>query len=215
VLKGSPMREIAERESYYFSDAPPYKILRTPYLTFDEITRIETISRLIDIYYNSGRFRTVLEEVRKQEPLSLFFDAISDYVEQLPSSGATSQRGYFELIRDFVERRERKEMLQLLTEALCYDFCLCEYPSAGSSPAFLSNVENDEKSKSMKTRNELSRLLEIEPGSKVRTFTRLFRKNYACLPWKSEPTEITFAYISTPGKGLRVEPIAGTQKAVP
>jgi anaerobic magnesium-protoporphyrin IX monomethyl ester cyclase len=215
VLKGSPMREIAEREGYFFSTAPPYKILRTPYLSFDEITRIETISRLIDIYYNSGRFRTVLEAVARLEPLSLFFDTISAFVEKHAASGAFSQRGNFGLIRDFMGMSYPEETLESLNDALCYDFCLCEYPSAGNFPLFLKAGGNESKAGTTKTRNEMATLLEIEPGSKVRTFTHRFRKNYACLPWKEEPTEITFAYISAPGKGLRVKPVTATQKAVP
>jgi anaerobic magnesium-protoporphyrin IX monomethyl ester cyclase len=215
VLKGSPMREIAVREGYFFSATPPYKILRTPYLSFDEITRIETISRLIDIYYNSGRFCTVLEEISRQEPLSLFFDAMSAFVEEQTLSGPFSQRGNFELIRDFMGRSCPQEMLDSLNDALCYDFCLCEYPSAGSFPSFLTAGVNEKTAGTTKTRNEVAKLLEIEPGSKVRTFTHRFRKNYASPPWDDEPTEITFAYISAPGKGLRVEPVTATQKAVP
>jgi hypothetical protein len=67
----------------------------------------------------------------------------------------------------------------------------------------------------MKIRDEMLKRLDIEPGSKVRNFTRLFLKNYACRPWTNEPTEVTFAYISAPGKGLRVKPMTVTQKAVP
>ena len=213
VLKGSPMREIAEREKYSFSDHPPYKILRTPALSFDEISRIETISRLLDIYYNSGKFRTVLEAAAALEPLSLFFDAMSAFVEKQATSAATSQRGNFELIRDFMKSRSPQETLESLTDALCYDFCLCEYPSTGSFPSFLTIEEKSKAAGTMKTRDEMVKRLDIEPGSKVRNFTRLFLKNYACRPWKNEPTEITFAYISAPGKGLRVKPMTVTQKA--
>ena len=57
VLKGSPMREIAAREDYHFSDTPPYTILRNPWLSYDDIGRIETIGRLLDLLLQPRRFR--------------------------------------------------------------------------------------------------------------------------------------------------------------
>ncbi|HXE98397.1 MAG TPA: DUF4080 domain-containing protein, partial [Dongiaceae bacterium] len=40
VLKGAPMRAIAGREGYAFSESPPYTILRTPWLSYEDICRI-------------------------------------------------------------------------------------------------------------------------------------------------------------------------------
>jgi radical SAM superfamily enzyme YgiQ (UPF0313 family) len=60
VLKGVPMRKIANREGYRFSDSPPYTILSTPWLSFEDIGRIETIGRLLDLFYNQGGFGTAL-----------------------------------------------------------------------------------------------------------------------------------------------------------
>ncbi|WP_279384592.1 DUF4080 domain-containing protein [Geotalea toluenoxydans] len=48
------MRKIADSEGYAYSAAPPYKILRTPWLTYGDICRIELISRLVDLLYNSA-----------------------------------------------------------------------------------------------------------------------------------------------------------------
>ena len=50
VLKGSAMREIASRDDYHFSGFPPYMILRNPWLKFADISRIETIGRLLDLF---------------------------------------------------------------------------------------------------------------------------------------------------------------------
>ena len=74
VLKGAPMRRIAAEEGYAYAATPPYKILRTPSLSFEEIGRIEDISRLLDLIANSGRFPVFLRAVAREMPLSSFFD---------------------------------------------------------------------------------------------------------------------------------------------
>ncbi len=81
VLKGSPMTEIAIREEYAFSETPPYTILRTPDLSFNEIVRIEEISRLLDLYVNSGRFIHSLATVGNYVPLTAFFDRMANFIE--------------------------------------------------------------------------------------------------------------------------------------
>ena len=55
------MREIARRLNYRYSDSPPYTILVTPWLTYEDICRVENIGRLLDLFYNQGRFAASLE----------------------------------------------------------------------------------------------------------------------------------------------------------
>ncbi len=201
VLKGSPMEEIAVREGYAFSAHPPYKILGTPHLSFPEISRIETISRLLDIFYNSGRFPTLLEAVSGMETLAGFFHCLAIYFEREEIPAHLSQRGGFELIWDHIRRNYPDEISEYLRDALCYDFCLCEYPAAGSLPEFLrpGEIVNPK----MPT-GDIVKTLGIGRESKVRTFARRFLNDYSRTPWKKESTAILFVYASAPGKGLQV-----------
>lgn len=210
VLKGSPMEEIVHRQGYAFSDHPPYKILRTPALSYADISSVEVISSLLDTYYNSGRFRTVLKEAARLEPAAEFFAGMSSFFEERCSHPG-SQRSAFELLGEYLSSRFAGRTLEQLTEALCYDFCLCEYPSAGNFPSFLDCGEKPPAP----SKDELSLRLQIEPGSKVRTFTRRFLLNFP--EDKGTPAVITFVYISAPGKGLRVEPVVepDAKKAAP
>ncbi len=98
VLKGSPMRKIAAEENYAYSATPPYKVLRTPWLSFAEICRIETISRLIDLIYNSGKFRTVLTLIAGTLPLSRFFATAAKQWEDAETLPNLSQPELFETL---------------------------------------------------------------------------------------------------------------------
>ena len=208
VLKGSPMEEIAREEGYAFSDNPPYKILATPYLTFSEINRIETISRLLDIFYNSGKFRTALQTVAEQFELADFFAALASFTEENDISTHISQPDLYKLFQRFINVFFMGRQKELLNDALCYDYCLSEYPSPGVlADIFGTDEGKPAPERARKKTIDLAQSLAISKDSKVRTYKRFFDCDYTCTPWSKNPTEILFVYISRAGQGLQVKTI--------
>ena len=208
VLKGSPMREIAAEENYAFSAAPPYKVLRTPWLSFAEICRIETVSRLIDLIYNSGKFRSALTFIAGTLPLSRFFAAVAKLWEDAEYPPNLSQPELFETlwrcVADFLPDSE----LEQFRDALCFDFCLADYPASSRLPVFFTGGGNPGQHGREKDMSEgLRQQLCIAAGSRVRTFRRVFARDYRSVQWIEGEAELMFVYISAPGKGLRVEVI--------
>lgn len=206
VLKGSPMVEIAAQEEYAFSDTPPYAILRTPHLSFDEIGHIEEISRLLDLYFNSGRFRCSLDTVASHLTLSAFFDAMAYFIEKESAGGQISLKNLFEILWRFGSGMLPAEAGEAFREALCYDFCLGEYPSSGIRPSFFP--EEWKSSSAALPRNTIDSLLAKvkKPfGSKVRTYTARFTKDYRSTPPEPVHVDLIFVYVSAAGQGQRVE----------
>ena len=206
VLKGSPMVDIALREEYAFSPTPPYTILRTPDLSFDEIGHIEGIARLLDLYFNSGRFSRTLAVVESHLFLSEFFDNMVYFIKKEPISGQVSLKNLFEQMWRFGRKRLPKNTHTSFREALCYDFCLGDYPSTGIQPSFFP--EEWKAVKASLTRESIDTALskvEKPSGSKVRTFAARFSNDYRTKPPKPGQTDLIFIYISASGHGLRVE----------
>ena len=56
-LRGTPIVRHSEEYQLKFSDTPPYEILETRDVTFDEIQRMERFARYCDLIGNSGNFR--------------------------------------------------------------------------------------------------------------------------------------------------------------
>jgi anaerobic magnesium-protoporphyrin IX monomethyl ester cyclase len=203
VLKGSPMRAIAATEGYAFSATPPYQILRTPSLTFAEIGRITAIARLLDLFFNSGRFAAALELVRLKAALADFFDHCARRHETDDTLAELGRQGSHELFWHFAECFAGEEWREELRDALCFDFCRHEVPAAGRLPAFFAgNGQAGTWGKGEDS--ELLRGLEIAPGSRVRTFTRRFVRDYTHRLREEGPATLTFVYASAPGMGLRV-----------
>ena len=201
VLKGSPMRKIARDDEYRFSDTPPYKILSTPWLTFGEIGRIEAISRLIDLFCNSGRFGTALDVLARSAPRARMLDSLARFREERATADNRSLVGLFEELWEFGEGYLAGNERERLREALCYDYALTECPAAGNQPRFFRGSAGGGVQGATK---ELARSLGIGKGSRVRTFRRQFASDPRRGQEGMQGVELLFVYISAPGRGLEV-----------
>jgi anaerobic magnesium-protoporphyrin IX monomethyl ester cyclase len=205
VLKGSPMRKIAAEENYSFSGAPPYRVLRTPWLSYAEICRIDTISRLVNLFFNSGRFRTTLVQLSTTNPLSEFFAEAAEYWENAGLPQSLSQSALFAALWRFAGDRLPKVELEGFRDALCFDFCLTEYPALSKLPAFFRGKGDVRKGNAREDNAAIMEKLEIPSGSRVRSFRCGFDRDYLGTTCEKGPAEFLFVYISAPGRGLRVE----------
>lgn len=207
VLKGSPMVGIAKEEGYAYSSSPPYKILKTPQLSFHDIAHIEEIARLLDIYHNSGRFASALQAVGEFSQLSIFFSEMARFMKHEKKERNLSLRNAFEIFASFIDLFLSPAGRETVTDALCYDFCMADYPVSGKLPSFFEICGNAASHPS--DRGAVERFvknMQIPPGSRIRTFNHAFSRDYRTFPARtSNPIHLTFFYVSRPGKGLKVE----------
>jgi len=198
VMKGTPMRGIARRERYAYAEAAPYKVLRTPWLSFGEIRRIDGISRLLDLLYNSGRFAASLAVLGETAPLAQLFAAAAHYFEKQGFAANLSLAALFEALWGFALATLGAIDRERLRDALCFDLCLTGYPG-GSLPGFFQPPSDKV------TQGAPSGLARARAGERVRYYRRRFARDYRSTPWIEQPTELTFVYRSAPGAGLQVE----------
>ncbi|MFO7637424.1 MAG: DUF4080 domain-containing protein [Clostridia bacterium] len=57
MLKGTLIRDM---EGYLHADHPPYEVLQTPWMSWEDLHRLKQIQECFDIFYNSGKFVTTL-----------------------------------------------------------------------------------------------------------------------------------------------------------
>jgi radical SAM superfamily enzyme YgiQ (UPF0313 family) len=60
VLPGTPMAEQAAAQGMAISSRPPYEVLRSTWLSFEELNRLHVVEQLLESYYNSGLLRETL-----------------------------------------------------------------------------------------------------------------------------------------------------------
>ncbi|GAA0120770.1 MAG: B12-binding domain-containing radical SAM protein [Clostridium argentinense] len=90
LLKGSSMREEAELWGMKYSPYPPYEVLKTKNISYDELILLKNIEHMVDKYLNSKKFNNILNYFIKNNN---FFDTPFDFYEQL--SLFYKEKGYF------------------------------------------------------------------------------------------------------------------------
>jgi anaerobic magnesium-protoporphyrin IX monomethyl ester cyclase len=200
VLKGSPMREIAQREDYHFSGSPPYTILRNPWLSYNDISRIETIGRLLDLFYNHGGFTAALQCMQQHMSFAALFDRMAEQ-SGIESLSGRSLRRLYELFARLAGSLLTEAEQHLLRDALFFDYCQNEMPLLGKFPDFAATWQQQ---CTWPGRKELPAGINLPGDTRVRAFRCSFERDYRSAAWKVGPTEVSFVYVSGEGRGLQV-----------
>lgn len=61
VLKGSDMERLAPGYDLVYASQPPYEVLSTRWLSYEDLCRLKQIEEMVEVYYNSGQFAHTLE----------------------------------------------------------------------------------------------------------------------------------------------------------
>lgn len=200
VLKGAPMRAIADREGYAFSASPPYTILHNRWLSYQEICRVETIGRLLDLFGKHGRFAAAFKVLERFTP----FSAILDRMARLAGNenlSSLSCRRVFELFARLAEALPPDSDRPLLLDALFFDYCHSEMPLMGRLPDFV--VEQQENC-SWPPLRDLPGDLKLPADCRIKSFRYRFKSDYRTEGEVGVPTTFTFVYVSGAGRGLQV-----------
>lgn len=203
VLKGSPMREITARENYHFSSSPPYTILRNPWLCFDDICRIETIGRLLDLFQKHGGLGAAFSVLLQNQPFAATFDKMARAAGTETLAGFSRRRVY-ELFARLAGALVAENRLEYLHDALFFDYCRSEMPLMGKLPAFAAARQSK---CAWPGPGDLPAGLNTPDGSRIKAFRSTFVRDYRTEPWENDPVTITFVYVSGAGRGLTVTTI--------
>ena len=66
VLKGSYMYEHAAEYEIVYHEKTPYEVMKTKWLSFDDVLKIKQVEEMLEVYYNSGQFEITMKVM---EPL--------------------------------------------------------------------------------------------------------------------------------------------------
>ena len=122
ILKGSYMHEKAEDYGLIYGEKPPYEVLGSKWLSYDEILLLKGIEEMVELYYNSRQFEKAVNALIPCFTDSFsFYKALSEfYREQGYGRAASSRIVKYELLLQFAGQyaSEKKEEI---TELLVFD----------------------------------------------------------------------------------------------
>lgn len=123
LLKGSPMRDEADTWGMRFSPYPPYEILKTDSISYKEIIQLKRTEAVFDKYYNSGKFRTVINylEVSYDSAFDLYNKLGNYFYERGYFSRSLSSPEYYKALDDF-NNDVVKQDKDVLNEYIKFDY---------------------------------------------------------------------------------------------
>ena len=129
ILKGTKLAEEA-KSGYSFTDFPPYEVIKTPYIKFEEIVKLKDIEEILDLYYNSGKFKNSLPHIIKNNfatPFE-FYDNLRVFWYKMGFHKiAHKPVSLFEYLHQFFLEGDYKEY-ELFIEKLKFDYLLLGKP---------------------------------------------------------------------------------------
>ena len=139
VLKGSELQERAEEYGICYTDKPPYEVLFTKWLSYEEVLRLKRVEEMVELYYNSNQFVQTLRFLERafSSPFRMFEELAEFYEEQgyFINSPARSYR--YQVLLAFACAKDR-EHEAVYRELLTYDMYLRE--NLKSRPEFAKDL---------------------------------------------------------------------------
>ena len=127
VLKGSPMEQRASEYGIVCNSHPPYEVLYTRWLCFDDLLKLKGIEEMVEIYYNSSQFSHTLP-VLNQAFASPFhmYEALANYYRANGYTTSTPSRLYrYQVLLDFA-CTVAPDLRALFVELFTFDLYLRE-----------------------------------------------------------------------------------------
>ena len=128
VLKGTMMEEEVKKYSILYRNQPPYEVLGTKWLSYDEIILLKGVEELVELYYNSGQYTLTLKYAVP------FFESPFRFYEMF--SAWYRGKGYhklnhnrlekYNILREFLREHIDENEWDTLYEIMLYDMYLRE-----------------------------------------------------------------------------------------
>ena len=135
VLKGSYMEEQKNEYGLVCQSRPPYEVLYTNWLTYEDVLELKMVEEMVEVYYNSGQFVYTLRQLENEfvSPYQMYYDLGKYYEAHELHMMSHSRVRRYEILLDFIRERHIVDG-ELYRELLVFDLYLRE--RVKSRPAF-------------------------------------------------------------------------------
>ena len=138
VLSGSYIGEKAEEYGIVYESNPPYEVLSTNWISYEDVLGLKRVEEMLELYHNSGQFVHTIAFLEKQfaSPYALY-EALADFYERKGYFVQAPSRSYrYEVLLDFACEKDSTNV-EVYRELLTYDLYLRE--KLKSRPTFLQD----------------------------------------------------------------------------
>lgn len=131
LLSGTVMDQKKEEYKIVYQDCPPYEVLYTKWLSYEEVLRLKKVEEMVEIYYNSNQFNYSLKYLEKlfEIPFELF-EKLAEFYESkglfdVKHSRLDRYSYLFEFLKECTNSKKESED-KSFSELLVFDLYLRE-----------------------------------------------------------------------------------------
>lgn len=124
VLPGTQMNDEAQVHKLIYMDEPPYEILATAYMPYEDMQLLKRIENIFEQTYNSGCFQHILRFLTKKEENAFsFYRRLTDWwAEKGYYPQVHNNKGIARILFEYImENIDEEKSRMILTEILRYD----------------------------------------------------------------------------------------------
>lgn len=136
VLKGSYLERKKESYGLVYKSKPPYEVLYTKWISYEDVMVLKSIEEMVETYYNSRQFEYTMKQLEKifSSPFLLYGKLGAFYEEKGYDKVSHSRIARYEILKEFIAFNVPKEQMKFFCELLTYDLYLRD--NIKNRPAF-------------------------------------------------------------------------------
>ncbi len=130
VLKGSYMEEVKDEYEIRYRSSPPYEVLATKWLPYEDVLRLKQVEEMVEVYYNSFQFQaTMLAMENYHADAFEMYQALGEFYDKKGYFGRKHSRiARYEILWEFLcETDWSEEAGEILRQTLTYDLYARDY----------------------------------------------------------------------------------------
>lgn len=201
VLKGSPIHCDSDKYGIVCQDIPPYEVLHTDWLSFEDILKLKQVEDMVERYYNSMQFEASVKFMvqRADTPFDFFMQIGKFFHDKGYDAMQQSRIGNYEILYEFAKTKLGQEDIKILEQLLIFDLYARE--NLKKRPEFIdyeSGIPDKEFIREFyQNKENVNRFLEIYDGYDWKQLSRMthieifdydilgFMETGVCTAWKN------------------------------
>lgn len=164
VLKGSYMETQKEAYGLVYKSKPPYEVLYTKWLSYEDVMILKSIEEMVETYYNSRQFEHTMKYLDQEfsSPFMLYRELGTFYEKKEYHKRSHSRIARYEILYEFIQQTVSVQKQTFFCELLTYDLYLRD--NIKNRPEFAGeySVGKEELSKYTAANKNMRKMSHIE-----------------------------------------------------
>ncbi|MDD4369735.1 MAG: B12-binding domain-containing radical SAM protein [Anaerostipes sp.] len=128
VLKGSYMEEMKDSYGMVFQSQPPYEVLYTKWLSYEDVLLLKGVEEMVEVYYNSRQFEATICTLGQEyeSKFQLYLKLGKFYEENGYHMIKHTRISRYKILLEFIQTCVSEDKYEMYKELLAYDLYLRE-----------------------------------------------------------------------------------------